>query len=421
MGGLPSPNAYGSTTNENVFLINGVNTTSPRASSYGSLVQVNYNAVEEVRIIALGSKAEYGSFSGVAIDVLTKSGSNVLHGNTSFYSILGKSANNQPEPANLGKLGDKVDMFIQTNPHTNKPEEIQRKNIKELEGNFTLGGPIIKDKIWFYGGIDYVRSETDVPIFPVNSNWYGRFGDLKISAAPLPNHRAWIAYHYESNDSKGGTWENTWDGDMNYNMHNINNSVSAQWQWMASGKTVLTAKYLGFWADDRPSIPETHPPQSGYVNWWKWMRFGVNGHFPYVEAQKSSRQTFQADVSHYTEDFLGEHDIKLGVQYTRGRSNWLGGYFHGYANFAYPLRWTQNISYATNWYGDTGMQWYVWQFHTKPFLTVRTSDQLGLFIDDQWNPTKRLTINLGLRYDKMTAKYGTGKIYERRDSPFIGQ
>ena len=73
-----SPTAYSSATNENVFLINGVDATNTRGGSFGSLVNVNYDAVEEVRIVALGSRAEYGSFSGAAIDVLTKSGSNAL-------------------------------------------------------------------------------------------------------------------------------------------------------------------------------------------------------------------------------------------------------------------------------------------------------------------------------------------------------
>ncbi|MCK7483880.1 MAG: hypothetical protein M0C28_47990 [Candidatus Moduliflexus flocculans] len=56
----PSPTAYGGSSMENVFLVNGVNTTNPRGAAFGSLVKVNYNAVEEVRVVALGSKAEYG-------------------------------------------------------------------------------------------------------------------------------------------------------------------------------------------------------------------------------------------------------------------------------------------------------------------------------------------------------------------------
>ena len=92
-----SPTAYGSATNENVFLINGVDATSPRAGSFGSLVNVNYDAVEEVRIVSTGSKAEYASYSGAAIDVLTKSGSNQFHGTGAWYSKLGTAADNSPD------------------------------------------------------------------------------------------------------------------------------------------------------------------------------------------------------------------------------------------------------------------------------------------------------------------------------------
>jgi len=93
---LPSPTAYGSATNENVFLINGVNATNPEAGSFGTLVNVNYDAVEEVRVVGLGSKAEYGSFSGATVDVLTKSGSSEFHGSGAFYSLVGSPSNNQP-------------------------------------------------------------------------------------------------------------------------------------------------------------------------------------------------------------------------------------------------------------------------------------------------------------------------------------
>jgi len=411
---LPSPSAYGGTGNENVFLVNGVNTTNPRAAAYGSLIKVNYDAIEEVRVIALGSKAEYGNFTGVAIDVLTKSGSNTFHANAAFYSILGSAAdykNNKPaQEVDLGTFGEE-NFFVQ------QGDDIQKKYITDWEGNFTLGGPIVKDKVWFFGGLDYVRSEIEVPFFPVNSDWWGRYGDIKITAAPFLNHRAWVAYHYESNDAKGTTWDPHWDATMTYGTASVAHSISSQWQWLASGKTILTAKYLGFWTNDKPNVPDDVPDNPGYINWWKVGTHGVNGAFPYVEAQKSSRNTFQADISHYAEDFLGEHDIKFGVQYTIGRGNWMGGYFQGYANFAYPYRWSYNFSYYSAWYGDTGWKWYNRQTHLDPFLTVRTSDQLGFFIDDQWSPTKRLTVNLGLRFDKMTAKYGKGKVYEQPSTP----
>jgi len=404
---LPSPAAYGGSTDTNVFLVNGVNATNPRGASWGSLVKVNYNSIEEVRVVALGSKAEYGSFSGVAIDVLTKSGSNKLHGNLGFYSMIGDPSNNVPDPGDdLGK--DWV--------HIVEGDNFFMNSVKDMEFNFTLGGPIIKNKVWFYTGFDYIKTETHEPNFDPTKDYWGRYFDGKISAEPATNHRLWIAYHFENNKNAGTTWGSLdWDPTMTYETKTKNHTISSQWQWNVSSTTALSLKYLGFWTDDNIYLPDDAPDHPGYINWWKWvpMNMGINGSFHYIEAQESSRNTIQADVSHYAEDFLGEHDIKFGVQFTRGRGNWFGGYLHGYANYLYPTRWVYQIAYHQSWYGDTGFSMYNRQEHRNPYLTVRNSDSLGFFFDDQWTIGKRLTLNIGLRYDRMTAKYGKGgKIFE---------
>ena len=424
-GWLPSPTAYGGSSMENVFLVNGVNTTNPRGAAFGSLVKVNYNAVEEVRIVALGAKAEYGSYSGAAIDVLTKSGSNAFHGNVAYYTEL-KSWFNSNQPA-YGPLVGNSWLFVQ------EGDVLAGTTKTNWEGNFTLGGPIIKDRLWFYGAFDYIRSDS----LPVNwsllNTYTGRYVDAKISAEPFRNNRAWVNYHYEHNTSAGWSWgsEPEWDTSMTYGPTTYNHTASAQWQYLPTSNMIFTAKYLGFWTDDQPHIPEGGVGHPGYINWWKWAtQYGIAGDFPYVEAQKSNRQTVQADMSYYAEDFLGEHDIKFGAQYTKGRGNWMGGYFQNYVNFTYPMGgwWGYdtgriNIDYlkAYTWYADNAVQDGLLFYNNKdtlnPFLTVRTADSLGFFIDDQWSPTKRLTLNLGLRYDRMTTKYGEGKVYDYVSSP----
>ena len=425
-GWLPSPTAYGGSSMENVFLVNGVNTTNPRGAAFGSLVKVNYNAVEEVRIVALGSKAEYGSYSGAAIDVLTKSGSNTFHGNAAFYTeIKGWFRTNQPADGPL--VGDGW-LFVQ------EGDVLAGTTKTNWEGNFTLGGPIVKDRLWFYGAFDYIRADS----LPVNwsllNTYTGRYFDAKISAEPFRNNRAWVNYHYEHNTSAGWSWgsEPEWDTTMSYGPTTYNHTLSAQWQFLPTSNLIFTAKYLGFWTDDQPHIPEDGVGHPGYINWWKWnSQYGINGDFPYVEAQKSSRNTVQADLSYYAEDFLGEHDIKFGAQYTKGRGNWMGGYMQNYANFTYPLGgWWEyapglgyNIEYMkwqTWYYGNAiqdGLLFYNNRLEMNPFLTVRTADSLGFFFDDQWSVTDRLTLNLGLRYDRMSTKYGKGKVYEYVNSP----
>ncbi len=411
-GWMPSPTAYSGSSNENVFLVNGVNATNPRGSSFGSLVKVNYNAVEEVRVVALGSKAEYGSFSGAAIDVLTKSGSNKFHGNAGVYFQPVKWSHTN-QPGDLETYGKDFLWVARDGSPANSLYGAPAAGDRDYELNATLGGPIVKDKIWFYGGFDYYNSVTHRARWsiPVPSN--AKYWDLKVSSEPFTKHRAWISYHHENNDYSGGSWgsEPEWDVTASYGVASKNDTVSGQWQWLPSSTTILTGKYLGFWTNDAPTIPSDAPANPCYINWWKWAQYGINGAFPYIEGWRSMRQTIQADVSHYAEDFLGEHDIKFGAQFTKGRSNTLNGYFQGYCNFLYPYRWTQNIHYMQSWYGDTGLIFYNLHDAVNPFLTVATSDSLAFFLDDQWNPTKRLTVNLGLRFDRMTTKYGHGFEY----------
>lgn len=407
---LPSPTAYGSATNENVFLINGINATNPEAGAFGTLVNVNYDAVEEVRIVGLGSKAEYGSFSGVAVDVVTKSGSNNFHGTGAFYSLLGSPANNQP-----GANDDLGAPWL----YVGEGEQLAGETKKDWETSVTLGGPIRKDRVWFFGAFDYLRSSSLPPRWSLQNESWHRYADAKVSVVPTSKHLVWGAYHYEKNDGNGWSWgsEPAWDTTMTYGSKTANHTAAAQWQWSATGTTVMSAKYLGFWKDDKPYLPETRPDQPGYINWWKWADYGINGAFPYVDTQKASRQTVQADLSHYTERFLGQHDIKFGVQYTKGRGNRQEGYFQNYVNFLYPYRWTQNVSEMQSWYGDTGLLFYNYKDTINPFLTVRTADTAGAFFDDRWSPTRRLTFTLGLRFDRMTTKYDKGKVYEFVSSP----
>ena len=422
-GWLPSPTAYSSASNENVFLVNGVNATNPRGASFGPLVHVNYNAVEEVRVVALGSKAEYGSFSGAAIDVLTKSGSNQFHGSAGLYYVpvsWEKSNAPAPTPEQTPPVFAYGTNYLTVNPdvllYSGYPNH-------DYEANATFGGPILKDKVWFFGAFAYLNSAAPSSLWttatPVTSHSWGRYIDAKVSAEPFKNQRAWIAYHNEGNNGDGTSWGSQpyWDPTASYGVRSSNNTLSAQWQWLPLSTTIVTAKYLGFVTNDTPFLPSERPANPLFFNWWKWCpAFGIEGAFPWIEGWHSNRQTVQADVSHYAENFLGEHDLKFGAQWTRGRSNSLGGYFQNYYNSLYPYRWSQYVADMQS-YGDTGLIFYNNHVERNPFLTVGTSDSLAFFLDDQWSVSKRFTINLGLRYDHMTAKYGHGYEYAPLQSP----
>jgi outer membrane receptor protein involved in Fe transport len=429
---MGSPTAYGESGQGNIFLVNGVDTTNPDGAGYGSLMNVNYNTIQEVRVISLGAKAEYGNFSGAAIDVITKSGSNQLRGSLSYYTQAGVPKTGVPPADKLGRDW----LFLA--PGTNF--DFYPKSDREYD--LTLGGRIIYEKLWFFVAGNLLNGKEKILDWtPLVWNKQ-RYGDIKITGNPLKNHRAWVAYHYEKNrsggDSGGGDHMN-WDESLTTDTNEKSQSISAQWQWFPRTTTFFSVKYLGFLVDSRAALPEGHADYAGMVNWWKGVpaSAAVGGAWEAYFGDAYSRSTIQADVSHYAENFLGEHDIKFGVQYTRGRrDNFSGNFFSkhftnpetgddlgllGYYQFGYMYGSAYSSIEATKYYygidGQDGIVMYANQYLSTPFKTVRTSDSTGFFFDDQWTPNDRLTFNLGVRYDRMTAKFGKGQILKQPDTP----
>jgi hypothetical protein len=382
------------------------------------MINVNYNNVQEVRLISLGSKAEYGNFSGVAIDVVTKSGSDTLQSSLGVYSQLGTPTGQEPK---AGELGRDWLYLQQGDDYSSYPKS-------DLELDLTLGGPFFSKNVWFFAALDYLNKKDKALNWSPIEKSLGRYADFKLTTTPFKNQHVWASYHYENNNGGGFTDGSLdWDPSLAYESYTQSHAVSSQWQWFPSSSTFLSAKFLGFWVNERNQLPSGAPKHPGYINWWKGVPFdsGVGGAFPGARKNNTNRITIQADMSHYAENFLGEHDIKFGVQYTRGRLNSISGDFFakelidpntgadlgffGYYPGAYPYRWNYDIGYLQSSYGDTaGLMFYVDKGYSKAVRTVRTSDGLGFFLDDQWSPFKRLTLNLGLRYDQMTAKFGKG-------------
>ncbi len=238
-GWLNSPSAYGSAANDNIFLVDGVNTTNPRGGAYGSMVTVNYNMVQEVKVLSLGSRAEYGSFSGAAIDVLTKTGGNEIHGDVAYYARLDNADNN---PSGTGG-----DLFW-----WNEGDDMSTQTEDDWEVAVTAGGPIVKDRLWFYLGYDKRNTATDTPVYVPLLEYKADIWDIKLTADIANNHRLWLGYHNENTDNLNGSWGDTWDATMFYDTNNKNDTLSGQYQWVVSDRDLFSVKYLGFTSDGFP-------------------------------------------------------------------------------------------------------------------------------------------------------------------------
>ena len=101
----------------------------------------NYNWIDEVQVTGIGAPAEYGGFTGVAANFITRSGGNDFHGLfETFFQNQNLTWSNVPNPG-------------------------REKPFKAYDINAQLGGPILKDKLWFFSGMSIRYTQTPTPAY----------------------------------------------------------------------------------------------------------------------------------------------------------------------------------------------------------------------------------------------------------------
>jgi len=144
-GGYGNSEAFGLPATSNNFTINGAEDNDPFLNlnnSGPSNLLLGSNDVDEINVVANAYGAQYGSLGGVQENILTRSGTNKFHGNVVYYWTNSDLNANQ--------------WF---NDLTNTPESYSNAN----QGGAAIGGPIVKDKAFFFVNYETLRFVTSVP------------------------------------------------------------------------------------------------------------------------------------------------------------------------------------------------------------------------------------------------------------------
>ncbi len=132
----------GSSSLENQYYVDGVNTTGLTFGTVGSPVINDF--IEEIEVITGGYNAEFGRATGGVVNVVTKSGSNEFKGSVFGYFQPGQlTYQSESTPINAASI------------------DVVGDNAYQADFGFELGGPIIKDKLWFFVGFAPQFSKTD--------------------------------------------------------------------------------------------------------------------------------------------------------------------------------------------------------------------------------------------------------------------
>jgi hypothetical protein len=143
-GSINTVSAFGSGGNENLFLIDGTNFTCPCAGV--SRAEPSIDVIQEVQVQSVGISVEYGNIQGAVFNVITRQGSNRFQGDASSYwqtSGLTSAPVKQLIPGTATKTG------------------YDRVRYRDVTAN--AGGPIARDRVWFFGGYQYLRDYDSQP------------------------------------------------------------------------------------------------------------------------------------------------------------------------------------------------------------------------------------------------------------------
>ena len=162
--------AFGSGTNENQFLIDGMNTTCP--CSGVARTEPGLDFIHEVQVTAVGTSAEFGNMQGAVINVVTKQGGERFLYDGSYY---GQASALTSQPVSLRYLGS-------------GEQHSGYERAKYADFTNSLGGPAIRDRLWFFAGYqslrDYDSQPGTDPTLPRTYEMQRFFGKLTWRLAP---------------------------------------------------------------------------------------------------------------------------------------------------------------------------------------------------------------------------------------------
>lgn len=356
--------AAGGSRQENTFLIDGVNLTNP---GFGALsTEVNELDVLEFNVKRGAITAEFGRASGFVTNAVTRSGSNDFAGSVRIGL--------QPQ----GFSSDSADPNI-------------REKIERFAPAFNIGGPIVKDKLFFYASGLRSRDTTTA-----RSNLLGPVPDSvlntsevlgKLTAQPSSRHLINGSYrHRPSNRSFAGIGvrdspEVATDTEVRAKIANVS------WGWFLGDRTVVEVRYLHL-TDDGDTIART---DLGFRPTWNPNNLPAMGQFDNgtaivgaaatrLEEVKNRRSEVKASFSQYLDLGGMSHAVKAGFGYDNSTEDLLRK-SNGWGALVFVG--TSNSQVRGRYYPDQPAQ-------------VSRGTTYSLFVQDDITVAKRLTVNLGL-------------------------
>lgn len=447
-GGIQIDGASGS---ENRFIVDGMDTTDVRRGTSNKTVLVDF--LQEVQVKSSGYNAEFGGATGGVINVLSKSGSNVYHGSGGTY-YTGKPLRGEIRP------------YWRINPWTDVggtfPGDLEqvagRDDDKWNQWNpiFDIGGPMWKDKLWYYAGFsqnrnDYSRTVKYIYSNPVGQqktfDWYNqqRYLNWNTTTQLSNNMRLKVSGAHQWNKDRGSApgfqaQGSTFGGFTGAQA--VLNGQSTSGGWTSAPVFTDPQKYVETY--QLTGSDYTNQLFSGNLDWVLTPTFFLNftgGSLTYNTTQPknfaadspriyyarsnqtylpgvipdsmrhaagwydvdrsnslSTRQYYQRLFTNVNsilyKSLAGQHTFKFGVRFERINNEMANGY--QYPIFSIYWNGIRTTGDGRRVRGDYGY----WRARTFGTFGKAHSNNWSLWVQDSWTIKDRLTVNYGVRTEQ---------------------
>jgi hypothetical protein len=388
-------NSHGANDGSNLFLFDGVDTTDPTTGTFGA--NNNFDTIQEVVVSNSAISAEYGRAQGAVVNVISKSGTNVLHG-----SARALVTNDNWNEQNKGG------------------EDFHREKLNHnvYDYLFTLGGPVWRDHIWFFGGYErnpqftppaqVAISELNPP--PLTGQSYSASREFvawqgKLTGQVTPAHA--LTFSAQA-DPFTGIIRNYWNefGLPSAELFALTAQDQSNdcpwaciWQARYTGIFGANVSVEASYAQQRGGITVNNKFPSGtfdnspIFNLAEGLFYNGNPFDGLVERPRD-QATFAFNL--YNQLFGHSHQFKVGVDYQKIKSE---------SSYNYP----GNQSFFVSGFDAATRQMLLqpgdqWFQGTPPDPSVSTGKIYGIYALDRFDATDRLSFNLGVRVDVQDGK-----------------
>jgi hypothetical protein len=365
---------HGAQTRDLVWNTDGLDMTSNTGSGGVSGQYPNQGAYQEVVVQTKALPAEVGA-GGVSVNMITKDGGNQFRGD-----LFGTFTNSDLQ---TGNVSDEQQTRGLTAPSATDVF---------YDLNAGVGGPILRDRLWFYGSarrfrVDRYEASTFNPdgtqALDENLIWNAT-GKLTWQINPANRLSGFVDYNYKIRDHRRqtSTAYQFVSPDASYN--------SPLWGPVANVKLTSTLRsnllldtgfswyYVPWSLDYQPGLDASALPRVDIA------RSTLTGAPPpsMVRATQE-RRTWNA-VASWLPRWRGEHQLRGGVQFQHAP---YGQQFDSLGHGDLVARYRNGVPDSV-------------QVYNTPVATSLDQFELGAFVQDAWTVARRLTINAGLRYER---------------------